>query len=115
MSVLFDIVAGWTGILGPFTLKIDGVALSLTGMTVTIGLRNIAGAVTPGGTVTIDPDQINNRGKVSYAPAAADFVWVSTGPSSRQTYEIHWKVVDGAGKVVYFPNGEPDQIGVYKA
>lgn len=115
MSVLFDLVEGWTGRLGPFTLKIDNAAIALTGFTVELKLRNLNGAVTPGGTVLVDADQVLNKGQVYYTPVAADFVFLSNGPSTRQTYQIHWKVTDITQKVVYFPNGEPDEIGVYKA
>lgn len=115
MSQLLSVASGWTGRLGPFTLLADGVAVSLTGMTVTLVIRDPDGAlVTPGGTVTVNPDQVANPGKVVYDPAATDFVWVSGGPA-RQPFQIRWKVVDGAGKVVYFPNGDADEISVYRA
>jgi hypothetical protein len=115
MATLFDIVEGWTGVLGPFILKVNGVVYDLTSHQVNIKLRNVAGAVTPQGTVTVHPDQIVHRGEVMYAPHADDFVWVPSGPSNRQTYTIHWEVIDQALKKVAFPNGEPDEIGVYRS
>lgn len=113
MSDLLSIVSGWTGILGPFTLKIDGAALDLTGLTVTVVLRGPSGTITPGGTVTL-LNQVTNKGQVTYSPISTDFVFSAGGNVSRQTFQIHWKVVDGSGKIVYFPNGQADEIGVYR-
>lgn len=114
MSLLFDVVEGWTGRLPAFTLKVNGVPLPLTGFLVEIRLRSFRGVVVPGGTVFVEPDQTLNPGVVYYTPISTDFVFLSGGSAVRQTYQIHWKVTDGSGKVVYFPNGEPDEIGVYK-
>lgn len=113
---LLSLTEGWTGVLGPFTLRVDGVPLPLTGFTVTLQLRNAKGeVVTPGGTVTVDPDQGTNPGKVTYAPVAGDFVYASDLYGEAQIYKMHWKVVDGASKVIYFPNGAPDEIEIYRA
>lgn len=111
-----EIVEGWTGILGPYILKINGVPLSLTGLTVSLNLRNALNVVVvPGGTVTPDPDQVTNTGYVRYSPVAADFVFADGPYGVVQAYKMHWKVVDGAGKIVFFPSGAPDEIGVYRA
>lgn len=113
---LFSIVEGWTGILGPFILRTDGVPLNLTGFTLTLRLRNAAGAVVvPLGVITPDPNQVTNPGKVTYVPAAADFVFGALTLGPVELYKFHWKVVDGASKVVYFPSGAPDEVEVYRA
>jgi len=108
MSVLFEIAEGWTGVLGPFTLLSDGVAGSLSGLDVELILRNASGtAIVPGGTITL-LDQGTFPGKLTYTPVAADFVFDSRGNSVRQPFLVRWKVTDGAGKIVYYPNGEYD-------
>lgn len=118
MSKLLDVVSGWTGTLDPFTLRSNGVAFpgGLDGFTVEIVLHDYLGnSITPGGTVTVDPDQVTNPGVVRYAPAATDFVFADdVNYPIFQAVTIHWKVTDGAGKVVYFPNSDADTIDVYK-
>lgn len=116
MSILLSIVEGWTGLLGPFTLRVDGDALDLTGLTVELRLHNAAGAVVvPGGTVTI-LDQVTNKGQVTYSPVAEDFTLVGgTLNPVRQSYATHWRVSDVSGEVVYFPNGAADEIVVHRA
>lgn len=113
MSELFQVAAGWTGILGPFTLKLDGVPFNLTGFEVRIKLTNAAGEVTPGGTVNT-LDQGTLPGQVTYSPVETDFIFLPTGNRTRQVYLIRWEVEDVTGKIVFFPNGEADEIGVYR-
>lgn len=113
--MLLSIVEGWTGLLGPFTLRIGGAAVDLTGMTVTLSMRRESGTlVTPGGTITV-LDQTTNKGQVTYAPIASDFVFEPNRYNRIQTYTLRWKVVDGSAKVVYFPNADPEEIGVGRA
>lgn len=113
MSVLFSIVAGWTGLLGPFTLKLAGVAFNLSGYTVELVLHTPMGASVPaGGTVSV-LNQGTFPGQVTYAPVAGDFTFSSSGNLNPQRYKLHWKVTDGLGKVVYFPNVDGDEISVY--
>ena len=113
---LFEVTEGWTEPLGPFTLLADGVPMSLTGKITTIVLRRASGTlVTPGGTVVPDPDQITNPGQLMYLPHANDFIWESNLHTNAQTYQLHWKVVDGAQKVAYFPSGEPAEVIVHRA
>jgi hypothetical protein len=115
VSALFSITAGWTGLLGPFTLRVDGAELDLSGMTVTPIIRRGSGAlVTAGGVVTV-LNQVTNKGQVTYAPVGTDFTWEDARYTINQTYQLRWKVVDGAQKTVYFPNGEPAEIAVYRA
>lgn len=107
MAKLLEIVEGWTGELGPFTLKADGVAVDLTGMTVALVLKDKDGAAvdTTGDTrVSGTP----TSGKVYYAPGAADMT------NAASPYTVHWSVTDAFGKVVFFPNGAADTIVVFK-
>ena len=43
-------------------------------------------------------------------------MWQTTGGiyPSPQAYRMRWEVKDVGGKVVFFPNGEPDVIEVYR-
>jgi hypothetical protein len=93
------VVEGWTAALD-FQLMADGVAQNLTGMTVTLELRDRAGLVinTTGNVSVVDAP----TGKVRYSADSGDLV-AANGP-----YRARWKVVDGASKVSYFPSGEHD-------
>lgn len=115
MANLLSVVSGWTGLLGPFTLKVDGTPLNLTGYTVTLVVKTSLGVVVAlGGTVALR-NQTSFPGQVTYTPVATDFVWETGSTLERQPYTIHWKVVDGPGQIVYFPNGAADEISVYRA
>lgn len=104
MAIEVPIVEGWTGQLD-LQLLADAVAADLTGMTVTLVIKDKGGnSVTPGGTVTV-VDAAN--GKVRYSPVSNDF-FVAKSP-----YSVRWKVVDGSNKTVFFPSGKADQWVVY--
>lgn len=106
MAKLLDVVEGWTDELGPFTLKADGVAVDLTGMTVALVLTDVLGAtVTIAGSTRVDSDP--TTGKVYYQPTAADLT------NALQPYKLRWRVTDGAD-VVFFPNAAADTIAVFK-
>ncbi len=109
---LFKVTVGWTGVLGPFTLALNGNPVDLTGMTVELTLRRRAGSVTPGGTTT-PLNQTTNRGQVTYTPHANDFTM--SGNTPQETFLLHWKVTDGAGEVVFFPEGAPEEVTVFPA
>lgn len=105
MSILVNLTEGWTAELGPFTLKVDGVVLDLTGFTVTIVLHDGNGvAIVPGGSLRVGTPA--SLGQVYYTPAVTDFV------SGTTSYKVHFKVTDGLGKIVFFPNGLADEIPV---
>lgn len=114
MSTLFSIAAGWTDTIGPFTLRVDGVAFDLTGYTVELQLRDSArNLVVLGGSVVVR-NQTLYPGQVDFTPTAEDFTFDTGTFSFRQPFKIRWKVTDGAGRIVFFPNGEPDEISVYE-
>jgi hypothetical protein len=113
MSLLLEITSGWTGTLGPFTLKLNDVPFPLSGYLVELIISSTTGDIPSGGVITI-LDQISTPGQVSYAPIATDFVF-NLGPNVRfQVFYLHWRVTDMAGKRVDFPNGQPDYINVYR-
>lgn len=107
--LIAEIVKGWTTEIGPFTLKIAGSPVDLTGF----DAEDIILLVATGGSETysetdgdirIDADP--TTGKVYYSPDAEDF---DVG-----NYTVRFKVTDGTGKVAFFPNGVPDYIRVHK-
>lgn len=107
MSTLTALVEGWTGAL-PFTLNADGLPVNVTGMTVSIVLKDCEGTVvkdtTAGITLTL-----STGGELEYAPSSSSgdlFV------ASRTPYKIRFRVKDALQKVVYFPNVDEDLIVV---
>jgi hypothetical protein len=104
MSLLTTIVEGWTGSL-TFTLRADGDAVDITGLTVQIVLsdchRRTVVDSSSGVTVTD-----STAGTVEYAPSSSDF-------SARLSpYRVRFRLIDTSSKIVYFPNGDHDLIGV---
>lgn len=110
MAQLLEIVEGWTGRLGPFVARADGVGVNLTGMTVTAMLRG-RGQTTymdTVGDVVLD-NQTTNPGGWFFDPDAADFL------QAESPYSLRLRVVDGAAKTVFFANAvQPDTVGVGK-
>lgn len=104
MTPLIEIVEGWTDAL-PFRLNADGVPVDLTGMVVSIVLRDKNGSTikdsTNGVTVTGSTD-----GDVDYGPSSSDFT------VARSPYKVRFRVRDALQKVAYFPNAEEDLIVV---
>jgi hypothetical protein len=104
---LCSIVEGWSGAL-PFTLNADGEPFNLTGLTVSIVLKNADGVTvkdtTAGVTVTA-----TTAGQLQYEPST------STGDlflASQTPYRVRFRVTDAFSKVAYFPNDEEDLIEV---
>jgi len=106
MAVLCEIASdgtverGWTARIGPFTAKIDGIPTSLAGLTPTAEIRGRSQSnyINTVGDVVVDPDQGANPGQWSLDPDPTDFTYALS------PYSIRLKVVDGAGKVAYFPS-----------
>lgn len=100
-----DLTEGWTGPL-PFTLKADDVAVDLTGLTVQMQMLDNGGQpVQLGGSLAVTTAA---SGLVTYSPGASDFQVV------KSPYAVKFKVTDGSGKVVFFPNGPGDTIKVHR-
>ena len=95
-----DFVEGWTGAI-EYQLLADDVAVNLTGFTVAIQMFGAEiGPLTLGGTVVVTS---STGGKVEYRPA--------TSCEMKSVYsplEVRFKVTDGAAKITYFPNAEPE-------
>jgi hypothetical protein len=109
MSILAQITEGWKAAMGPFTLKADGAAIDLTGMTVHLRMRDGMNNVYPdSGTLVIDSTPTS--GKVTYVPSGTEFV--ANGAQSR-ALSVHFEVADAAGHILYVPNGQPDTIIVW--
>lgn len=110
-GVLFTVTEGWSQELGPFNLKVDGASLDLTGLTIDVILRTGKGVFVSvsSGQIRMDPDQVAHKGDVYFTPTTNTFA------NSSSPYSMHWKLTDGASAVVFFPNGEADQVGVTKA
>ncbi len=101
-----SIVEGWTGPMD-FILKADGVAVDLTGCTVTLLLRDIDGTSrTLTGSVSI-LDGVN--GKIRFSPGVNDI------GAAGNTLLARFKVVDSSTKIVYFPSGDADKWEVEQA
>jgi hypothetical protein len=106
VAILTAIVEGWTGRL-EFTLNTDGTAINGTGLTLSDCLvtakdgtaldttGDFGWLVQASGTVYLDAD-------------ALDFL------AAKSPYKVRFKVTDGLGKVVYFPNAAADTITVHR-
>jgi uncharacterized phiE125 gp8 family phage protein len=89
------LVEGHTGVIDE-TLKSNGEAVNLTGMTVELVLQTAVGAlVDTADDVTVPTPA---EGIVRYTPDAADLLATQTPHVAR------WKVTDGNGHVVFFPS-----------
>jgi uncharacterized phiE125 gp8 family phage protein len=89
------LVEGHTGVIDE-TLKTNGTAVDLTGMTVALLLQTANGTPVPTlGNVTVPSP---SAGLVRYSPAATDLVAIDTPHVAR------WKVIDAGGHIVFFPS-----------
>lgn len=109
---LVELTEGWTKEVGPFTLLADDVPMNLIGLTVDLLLR--PWARTSGAFVEATGDvrvaqltDVLASGQVYYKPDASDL------SAAVGQYAAKWRVTDGNGDVVYFPNAEADLIVVY--
>lgn len=104
---LMSIVEGWTGAL-PFTLLADGSPVDLTGLTVTVVIKDASGTIVKNGSsgVTVTA---STAGQVEYLPSTSSgdlFLSAST------PYRVRFRVTDAVTRSVYFPNDEEDLIEV---
>ena len=107
MTPVVSIVEGWTGAL-PFELRADDVAVNLTGMTVSIVLRDSDGMLIKDSTAGVTVTSATG-GQITYAPATSSGdLFVAT----RTPYRLRFRVTDAGAKTVYFPNDEYDLIEV---
>jgi len=95
-----ELVTGWTEEL-LYTLKNNGVAVSLSGATVVLVARDSAdNLLTLSGTVSVPGE---STGQVQFAPAPSDIT------SANSPYRVRFKVTAADGRISYFPNKEPER------
>ena len=97
--MIYHYTEGWTGAIQR-TLTADGAAIDGTGLTVSLGLRDRAGALVP---TTGNVSWLSQgAGTVTFSPASGDLV-AAKGP-----YTAKWKATDSSSDDVFFPDGEPE-------
>jgi hypothetical protein len=102
MAALFEIAEGWTEPLD-VQLLLSGAAFDATGMTVTATVRDRNGAV-----VNVACAWVMQTSAIArLSPVSTDFV-AANGP-----YTVRFKVVDGSGKVTFFPPTTASSVNVY--
>lgn len=108
IEALCEVVEGWTDAL-PFTLEADGTPIDLTGLTVTLYLKDNRGTFIHSGTSAVTVlGAAGTSGAVSYTPQ-------STGEllSKRTPYKIRFKIsTANSSQIVYFPNIDEDILKV---
>jgi hypothetical protein len=110
-----------------FILKEDGIPFNLTGLAVTLELRDRdGGPIDTAGDISFPAQVGADVGKVVYAPDAADLMpganepYVTTkisDPVGSFAYFVRrarFKVIDAFGGVGYFPRGDPDLWRIHK-
>ena len=81
-----------------------GAAVDLTGAAAKFIMRLVGAATTKvNATATIDPDQVANKGKVSYT-------WVTADTDTAGIYQAEWQITFSGAKPQTFPN--PDYLVV---
>lgn len=105
LPALTDIVEGWTGAL-PFTLKADGDPVDLTGLTVSIILKDVHGTVIKDSTSGVAVTD-TTAGGVAYTPSSSEFL------STNTPYKVRFRAVDLTSGRIYFPNGDEGVIKVH--
>jgi hypothetical protein len=85
----------------------NGNPVSLVGATVRFHMMDQSGTVIITANATVDPDQINNTGHVSYS-------WQTTDLASTGVYLAEWEVTFLNGKKETFPNNGYDVVRVAK-
>jgi hypothetical protein len=92
------------------TLLSDGVPMPIFGLLVSLILQQKNGTVIDTtGKVTVLDDGVTPAlvGKVKLEPDIGDFV------KAGSDYYWRWRVVDGNGKIAYWPGGEVARLKVY--
>lgn len=106
MATVVELVQGWTSPLDYGLAMGTDTSPDLTGMTVTLRVSTVEGVdLSLGGSVAL---LTATAGTVRYTPAT-DGTDIIKG-----TYRTRFKVVDGSGRIAYFPSGEPDTWKVYQ-
>jgi len=101
MTNIFTINDGWTANLDA-QLLVNGATFDFSGMSISSVVRTRIGRIVAVATQWI----ADTQGTVRLLPVNTDFA------AEDSPYTIRFKVVDGAGKVAYFPEGDPYTITV---
>jgi hypothetical protein len=101
MTNLFTINDGWTANLDA-QLLVNGAVFDFSGMVVSSVVKTRAGRMVDVVTQWI----ADTQGTVRLLPVNTDFT------AEDSPYTLRYKVIDGAGKVAYFPEGDPYTITV---
>lgn len=116
MAIFKPVVEGSVARRGPFTLRVNGEPLDLTGYELpTIAFRNGAGEEVdePGVVVLRDP-QATYPGQVYHDPHADTFTRDADVPfKAAEDFYQRFTVVDSEGVSQDFPNGPFDRVPVY--
>jgi hypothetical protein len=90
------------------TLQLAGSSIDLTGATVKFHMADkSSGAIKVNAAATPDPDQVSNKGKVSYT-------WISADLNTEGTYSAEWEITFASGKIMTVPNTGYDTVTVVK-
>lgn len=106
IEALTEVVEGWTDPL-PFTLKADGTAVDLSGLTVSVYLKDNQGTFVQSGTSAVALVESGTSGAVTYIPQSTSELLASRTP-----YKIRFQLADSTGGKVYYPNIDEDLIKV---
>lgn len=102
----FRIKQGDTLPIFQVTLKAGGVAVDLTGATVTFEMRDEYGAIVVQAAATPDADQVTNKGVVAFTFTAAN-------TATAGKFLAEWKVDFGGGAIQTFPTRGFDKVYVH--
>ena len=90
------------------TLQLAGSSIDLTGATVKFHMADkTSGVVKVNATATPDPDQVTNKGKVTYT-------WITANLDTEGTYNAEWEITFVSGKIMTVPNTGYDTVTVIK-
>lgn len=94
-----------TSIVFTDTLTLSGAPFDLTGCTALFVMRNNNGGPVFSAAATINPDQVNQKGGISYQPT-------TNFPTSIANYWQEWSVTVPGGKLITFPGDTYNQVRI---
>lgn len=83
----------------------SGLPLSLSGATVKFHMSDQKHVVIIDAVATVDPDQVTNKGRVSYQ-------WVSGDTDDTGVFLAEWQVTFAGGTILTFPNADYDNVRI---
>jgi hypothetical protein len=82
-----------------------GAAVSLSGATVVFHMTDQARAVVVNAAAVVDPDQVLNKGKVTYQ-------WITANTLTAGVFLAEWQVTFAGGTIQTFPNLGYDTVQI---